>query len=155
QLALFTSLIVVVVYAIYLGYKWDTIQGWMMDGISDILIAVLILLTIGMVIAAWIASGTIPYIIYIGLELISPRFFLVSALLGCSFMSIAIGSSWSSAGTIGIAFMGIGAGLGINPAITAGAIISGCYFGDKLSPFSDTTNLSAALSKTTLFEHIN
>lgn len=154
QFALFTCIIIASLYAVYLGYKWETIEKWMMKGIGDILIAVLILLTIGMVIASWIASGTIPYIIYIGLKLISPKFFLLSACLTCSFMSIATGSSWSSAGTIGIAFMGIGAGLGVNPAMTAGAIVSGCYFGDKQSPFSDTTNLAAALSGTTLFEHM-
>lgn len=154
QLALFICLIIVACYAIFLGYKWQEVEKMMMDGISSILIAVMILLLIGTVIATWIASGTIPYIIYAGLQLISPRFFLVSAFLTCSFMSIATGSSWSSAGTVGIAFMGIGAGLGINPAMTAGAIVSGAYFGDKMSPFSDTTNLSAALSGTTLFEHI-
>lgn len=155
QLALFICIIISTAYAMFLGHKWETIENWMKKGIGDILIAVLILLTIGMVIASWIASGTIPYIIYIGLKLISPKFFLLSACLVCSFMSIATGSSWSAAGTIGIAFMGIGAGLGINPAMTAGAIVSGCYFGDKQSPFSDTTNLASALSGTTLFEHMS
>lgn len=155
QLALFVCIIIATVYASYLGYKWATIEKMMMNGISSILIAVLILMLIGIVIATWIASGTIPYIIYIGLKLISPKFFLVSACLTCSFMSMATGSSWSSAGTVGIAFMGIGAGLGINPAMTAGAVVSGSYFGDKQSPFSDTTNLAAALSETSLFEHMS
>ena len=155
QLALFICIIIASMYATYLGYKWMAIEKMMMDGISSILIAVMILLTIGIVIATWIASGTIPYIIYIGLKLISPKFFLLSACLACSFMSIAIGSSWSAAGTVGIAFMGIGAGLGINPAMTAGAVVSGAYFGDKQSPFSDTTNLAAALSETSLFAHMS
>lgn len=155
QLALFMCIIITVIYTIYLGYKWSTVEKMMMEGISSILIAVLILMLIGIVIATWIASGTIPYIIYIGLKLISPKFFLLSACLTCAFMSMATGSSWSSAGTVGIAFMGIGAGLGINPAMTAGAIVSGSYFGDKQSPFSDTTNLASALSGTTLFEHMS
>lgn len=155
QLALFICIIIAGAYATYLGYKWESIENMMKQGISSILIAVLILMLIGMVIATWIASGTIPYIIYIGLKLISPKFFLLSAFLTCSFMSMATGSSWSSAGTVGIAFMGIGAGLGINPAMTAGAIVSGSYFGDKQSPFSDTTNLASALAETTLFEHMS
>ena len=121
----------------------------------SMLIATFILMLIGAVIATWIASGTIPYIIYLGLKLISPKFFLLCACLAAAFMSMACGSSWSSAGTVGIAFMGIGAGLGINPAMTAGAIVSGAYFGDKQSPFSDTTNLASAMAGTTLFEHMN
>ncbi len=155
QLALFACVIITASYASYLGYKWIKIEKMITDGIHSILIAVLILMLIGIVIATWIASGTIPYIIYMGLKLISPKFFLLSACLTCAFMSMATGSSWSSAGTVGIAFMGIGAGLGVSPAMTAGAIVSGAYFGDKQSPFSDTTNLASALSGTTLFEHMS
>lgn len=154
RIALLYAIIVVSCYAIYLGFKWDDIQKMMMDGVYSMLIATFILLLIGGVIATWIASGTIPYIIYIGLKIINPKIFLLCACLACSFMSIACGSSWSSAGTVGIAFMGIGAGLGIDPALTAGAVVSGSYFGDKLSPFSDTTNLASAMSGTTLFAHM-
>lgn len=154
RIALLYAIIVVSCYAIYLGFKWDDIQKMMMDGVYSMLIATFILLLIGGVIATWIASGTIPYIIYIGLKIINPKIFLLCACLACSFMSIACGSSWSSAGTVGIAFMGIGAGLGIDPALTAGAVVSGSYFGDKLSPFSDTTNLASAMSGTTLFSHM-
>ena len=154
RIALLFAIIVVAAYAMHLGYKWDEIQKMMMDGVYSMLIATFILLLIGAVIATWIASGTIPYIIYVGLEIIDPKFFLVCACLACSFMSIACGSSWSSAGTVGIAFMGIGAGLGINPAFTAGAVVSGSYFGDKLSPFSDTTNLASAMSGVSLFSHV-
>lgn len=155
RVALLFAIIVVSVYAIYLGFKWDDIQKMMLDGVYSMLIATFILLLIGAVIATWIASGTIPYIIYIGLKLINPKLFLICACVVCSFMSIACGSSWSSAGTVGIAFMGIGAGLGINPAYTAGAIVSGSYFGDKLSPFSDTTNLASAMSGVPLFSHMS
>lgn len=154
RIALLFSIIVASAYGMYLGYKWDDIQKMMMDGVYSMLIATFILLLIGAVIATWIASGTIPYIIYIGLKIINPKFFLICACLACSFMSIACGSSWSSAGTVGIAFMGIGAGLGINPAFTAGAVVSGSYFGDKLSPFSDTTNLASAMSGVSLFSHM-
>ncbi len=154
RIALMFAIIVASVYAMYLGFKWDDVEKMMKDGVYSMLIATFILMLIGCVIATWIASGTIPYIIYIGLKIINPKFFLICACLACSFMSIACGSSWSSAGTVGIAFMGIGAGLGINPALTAGAVISGCYFGDKMSPFSDTTNLASAMSGTSLFSHM-
>lgn len=154
RVALMFAIIVASAYAMYLGFKWDDIQKMMMDGVYSMLIATFILLLIGGVIGTWIASGTIPYIIYIGLEIIDPKIFLICACLACSFMSVACGSSWSSAGTVGIAFMGIGAGLGINPAYTAGAIVSGAYFGDKLSPFSDTTNLASAMSGVPLFSHV-
>ncbi len=154
RIALLFAIIVASAYAIFLGFKWDDIQKMMMDGVYSMLIATFILMLIGCVIATWIASGTIPYIIYIGLKIIDPKFFLICACLACSFMSIACGSSWSSAGTVGIAFMGIGAGLGINPAFTAGAVISGSYFGDKMSPFSDTTNLASAMSGVSLFSHM-
>ncbi len=154
RVALLFAIIIVSAYAMHLGFKWDDIQKMMMDGVYSMLIATFILLLIGAVIATWIASGTIPYIIYVGLEIINPKFFLLCACLACSFMSIACGSSWSSAGTVGIAFMGIGAGLGINPAFTAGAVVSGSYFGDKLSPFSDTTNLASAMSGVSLFDHV-
>lgn len=154
QIALFFSIILAAGFALYLGYKWDDVQKMMMDGVMSMLIATFILLLIGAVIATWIASGTIPYIIYLGLKIINPKIFLLCACVSAAFMSMACGSSWSSAGTVGIAFMGIGAGLGINPAMTAGAIVSGAYFGDKQSPFSDTTNLASAMSGTTLFEHM-
>ncbi|MCI9476249.1 MAG: Na+/H+ antiporter NhaC [Emergencia sp.] len=154
RIALMFAIIVASAYAMFLGYKWDDIQKMMMDGVYSMLIATFILLLIGAVIATWIASGTIPYIIYIGLKIINPKFFLICACIASSFMSIACGSSWSSAGTVGIAFMGIGAGLGINPAFTAGAVVSGSYFGDKMSPFSDTTNLASAMSGVSLFSHM-
>lgn len=155
QIALMFCIIIASIFAFTWGYKWNDIEKMMKDGVLSMLIATFILMLIGIVIATWIASGTIPYIIYLGLKIISPKFFLLCACLAASFMSVACGSSWSSAGTVGIAFMGIGAGLGINPAMTAGAIISGAYFGDKLSPFSDSTNLAAAMAGTSLFDHIS
>lgn len=103
QIALLFSIIIASCFAIFLGYKWDDVQKMMMDGVMSMLIATFILMLIGAVIATWIASGTIPYIIYLGLKLISPKFFLLCACLAAAFMSMACGSSWSSAGTVGIA----------------------------------------------------
>ena len=114
----------------------------------------IIMMLIGALIASWIACGTVPFIIYWGLKIISPSIFLVTACIICAIVSIASGSSWSTAGTVGVALMGIGAGLNINPAMTAGAIISGAYFGDKMSPMSDTTNLAPAVAEADLFDHI-
>ncbi|MBQ6372640.1 MAG: Na+/H+ antiporter NhaC, partial [Oscillospiraceae bacterium] len=114
----------------------------------------IIMMLIGVLIASWIASGTVPMIIYWGLKLISPSVFLLTACLISAIIAIAIGSSWSTAGTVGVALMGVGLGLGINPAMTAGAVISGAYLGDKMSPMSDTTNLAPAVAEADLFDHI-
>jgi len=109
---------------------------------------------VGALIASWLASGTIPLLVYYGLELISPRFFLVTACIICSLISVFTGTSWGTAGTVGVALMGVAQGLGVNPAAAAGAIVSGAYFGDKLSPFSDTTNLAPVVARSNLFDHI-
>jgi Na+:H+ antiporter, NhaC family len=107
-----------------------------------------------MMIGAWIAGGVVPTMIYYGLMILSPAVFLVAGCLLCCVVSLATGSSWTTAGTIGVALIGVGMGLGIDPAMTAGAIVSGAYFGDKMSPLSDTTNLAPAIAGSTLFEHI-
>jgi NhaC family Na+:H+ antiporter len=107
-----------------------------------------------MLIGTWIQSGVVPTMIYYGLGIISPSFFLAATLIICSIVSLATGSSWGTSGTVGIALMGIGAGLGIPPAMCAGFVISGAYFGDKMSPLSDTTNLAPAMAGTDLFQHI-
>ena len=111
-------------------------------------------MSIGILIAAWMAGGIIPTMVYYGLQIISPRFFLVTALLLCSLVSLAIGSSLSTIGTVGVALFGIGEAMGIPGAITVGAIVSGAYFGDKMSPLSDTTNLAPSVSDTNVFDHI-
>ena len=116
--------------------------------------AMLILLMVGLLISSWLGSGVIPAMIYYGLAILKPGIFLIAACLICSIVSLATGSSWGTAGTMGIALIGIGQGLGISPAIAAGAIVSGAYFGDKMSPLSDTTNLAPAVAGATLFEHI-
>ncbi|MBT9383605.1 Na+/H+ antiporter NhaC [Pseudooceanicola sp. CBS1P-1] len=108
----------------------------------------------GALIGAWLLSGTVPAIIYAGLSTISPKYFLVTAVLLCMATSLATGTSWGTMGTMGVAMMGVGAGLDVSPAITAGAVISGAYFGDKLSPLSDSTNLAPAVCGSTLIEHM-
>ncbi|MBT4372442.1 MAG: Na+/H+ antiporter NhaC, partial [Candidatus Marinimicrobia bacterium] len=116
--------------------------------------AILILLAVGALIGTWIMSGTVPTMIYYGLNILSPSIFYFAACLICAVSALSIGSSWTVAGTLGVALMGIAAGLGLSPAVTAGAVISGAYFGDKMSPLSDTTNLAPSVAGTDLFTHI-
>lgn len=137
-----------------LGHTWSEIEKGMIGTIMMSFQAILILMIVGMLIGTWIMSGVVPTMIYYGLQIISPGFFLIAACLICSIVSLATGSSWGTAGTMGIALIGIGQGLGIPLPMVAGAIISGSYFGDKMSPLSDTTNLSPAMAGSTLFEHI-
>ncbi len=124
------------------------------DGIHKAMPAILIMLCVGVLIGAWIASGTIPMVIYYGLKLISPKYFLVTACFVCSLTSIATGTSWGTIGTLGVAFIGIAMGLGIPLGPAAGAIVAGAYFGDKMSPFSDVTNLAPVAAGSNLFDHI-
>jgi NhaC family Na+:H+ antiporter len=137
-----------------LGIKWRALEEGMLNGIMMAMQAILILMTVGMIIGSWILCGSVPSLIYYGLDILSPGFFLLAALLVCSIVALATGSSWSTTGTVGIALMGIGAGLGIPAPLAAGVIISGAYFGDKMSPLSDTTNLAPAVAGTDLFTHI-
>ena len=136
------------------GLTWKMIEEGMINTITMSLHAILILLMVGALIGSWILAGTVPSMIYYGVELISPNYFYVTSCLVCALVGFSIGSSWTVAGTLGIGFMGIAAALDLSLAISAGAIISGAYFGDKLSPLSDTTNLAAAVSNSDLFDHI-
>lgn len=133
---------------------WSKIEEAIIHGGKLMIPTALILYSIGGLMGAWIASGTVPMIIYWGLKLVSPSMFLVTACLACIITSMATGSSWSAIGTAGVALMGVGIGLGVNPAMTAGAIVSGAAFGDKMSPLSDTTNLAPAVAEGDLFDHI-
>jgi len=137
-----------------LGFTWKEIEDGMIHGITLGLQAALILMIVGTLIGTWILGGIVPAMIYYGLKLISPSIFLVTTCIICSLVSLSTGSSWSTAGTVGIAFIGIGNTLGIPSPMVAGAIISGAYFGDKMSPLSDTTNLAPATAGTDLFTHI-
>ncbi|MCK8060632.1 MULTISPECIES: Na+/H+ antiporter NhaC [unclassified Fusibacter] len=142
------------VIALKIGYDWKTIEESMFDGIRQALQAVVILAIIGVLIGIWILSGVVPSMIYYGLNILTPKIFLVAAVIICSITSLATGTSWGTAGTIGIALMGIAQGMGIPAPVAAGAIISGAYFGDKMSPLSDTTNLAPAMAGTDVFTHV-
>lgn len=142
------------IVSMVIGYTFDELTESMRKSIADIMPALMIFIMIGVLIGSWIISGTVPTIIYYGLKMISPNFFLPIGLILCSITAVAIGTSWGTVGTIGIALMGMGSGLGIPPAITAGMIVSGAYFGDKMSPISDTTNLASASVGTNLYDHI-
>lgn len=135
-------------------WGWASIRGGMLAAIHMAMGAILILLVIGMLMGTWLASGVVPALIEWGLELMSPSFFLPATCAVCSIVSLVSGSSWSTAGTVGLALIGVGDAMSIDPAMTAGAVISGAYFGDKLSPMSDTTNLAPAMAGTDLFTHI-
>lgn len=137
-----------------LGYKWEVIEEGAYNGIRLALPAIIIIMMVGMTIGAWIGGGIVATMIYYGLKIISPSLFLVSICIICAIVSLAIGSSWSTMGTIGVAGMGIGISMGIPAPMVAGAIVSGSYFGDKMSPLSDTTNLAAGITGTDLFDHI-
>lgn len=136
------------------GFTWEEIEESIYKGIRLALPAVVIIMLVGLTIGAWIGGGIVATMIYYGLKIITPSLFLVSITLICAIVSLAIGSSWSTMGTIGVAGMGIGLSMGIPAPMIAGAVISGSYFGDKMSPLSDTTNLAAGLTNTNLFVHI-
>ncbi|NSL52900.1 Na+/H+ antiporter NhaC [Calidifontibacillus erzurumensis] len=136
------------------GYKWKEIEDGFYKGITLALPAIVIVIIVGLIIGSWIGGGIIATMIYYGLKFLSPSMFLLSICVICAIVSLAIGSSWSTMGTIGVAGMGIGISMGIPAPMIAGAIISGAYFGDKMSPLSDTTNLASGITNTDLFEHI-
>ncbi|WP_136248836.1 Na+/H+ antiporter NhaC [Halomonas borealis] len=137
-----------------LGLRWQEMEAGMLHVVSIGLPAVGILMLVGMITGVWIASGTVPTLIYYGLELLSPQMFLAAATLLCAVVSVSLGTSWGTVGTVGLALMGIGAGFDIPAYWSAGAIVSGAFFGDKVSPLSDTTNLAPAVTGVNLFDHI-
>jgi NhaC family Na+:H+ antiporter len=137
-----------------LGFRWIEMERGMVKGIGVALPAILILMVVGILIGLWIAAGVVPLLIVYGLKLLTPEIFLPTCCLICALVSLATGSSWTTAGTVGVALIGVATGLGINLGMAAGAIISGAYFGDKMSPLSETTNLAPAVTGADLFEHI-
>ena len=155
QVALLLASGVVIAIAM-IGYKipWSSLEGAIADNIKSIGTAVIILLLIGAVAGSWMVSGIVPTLIYYGLKVLSPKIFLLAVCIICALVSMMTGSSWTTVATIGTAFIGIGLALGFSPGWTAGAIISGAYFGDKISPLSDTTVLAASVTETPLFTHI-
>jgi len=154
QIALILAAGVGTLVGLRLGFTWKEIEAGIVHGISLSMGAVLILLVVGSLIGTWILSGVVPTMIYYGLQILSPGIFYAAACIICCLVSLATGSSWTTASTIGIALVGIATAQNLNLGLTAGAIISGAYFGDKMSPLSDTTNLAPAMAGTDLFTHI-
>ena len=154
HLTLVFSIAFAVILLMATGTKWAQIEEGILHGCKIATVPMLILMFIGLLIPMLIACGTIPSLIYYGLKIISPSVFLVTACVVCSVSAICIGSSWTTAATFGVAFMGISVGLGIPAPITAGAVISGAVLGDKLSPMSDSTNLAAGVCEANLFDHV-
>ena len=136
------------------GFGWAEIENSMVKGVTRAIPAIMIFLLIGALIGIWIVSGVVPAMLYYGLQTLSADIFLPSTLIICAIASLATGSSWGTSGTIGLALIGIGSSLGFPLPILAGAVISGAYFGDKMSPLSDTTNLASAMAGTNLYTHI-
>ncbi|MCA6378618.1 MAG: Na+/H+ antiporter NhaC [Cytophagales bacterium] len=154
QIALVLAASVAGIVSWRLGHSWEEIEISIVKSISSAMGAMLILLVIGSLSGAWLLSGIVPAMIYYGLKIMNPTFFLFAACIVCAIVSLATGSSWSTIATVGIALLGIGKTLGIHEGVIAGALISGAYFGDKMSPLSDTTNLAPAMAGTDLFTHI-
>ena len=154
HIALILAAAVAAIVAKINGWKWAYLEQGILASINRSMQACLILGIVGCMIASWMAAGTIPSMMYYGIQVISPSVFLVTACILCSIVSLATGSSWSTAGSMGVALIGVGTALGFPTAMTAGAVVSGAYFGDKMSPLSDTTNLAPAMAGATLFDHI-
>jgi NhaC family Na+:H+ antiporter len=154
HILLICCITVMAIACLILGYNWDEVQDAMIQGVTKALSALFFFFLIGMAVGAWVACGTLPALIHYGLNILSPAFFLPATLIICSIVSICIGSSWTTAGTVGVVLLGIGTTMGLPAPLVAGCILSGAYFGDKMSPMSDTTNLAPAIAGTDVFSHI-
>jgi len=154
QIPMLLGVLVASLVAWRTGHRWKQIETGMLVGITHSLQAIIILLIIGILIGIWILSGVVPTLLYYGLQILHPQIFLPATVIICAITSLATGSSWATTGTIGVALIGIGGGLGFPLPLVAGAVLSGAYFGDKMSPLSDTTNLAPAMAGTDLYTHI-
>ncbi|MDC0598419.1 Na+/H+ antiporter NhaC [Gammaproteobacteria bacterium] len=154
QIALIFSACVALLIGLKNGHSWRELEGGIYEGMSVVFAPSFILLAVGMMIATWIVGGVVPSMIYYGLQLMNPSIFYAASCVVCAIISLSIGSSWTTAASVGVALIGTAIGLGLSVEITAGAIISGAYFGDKMSPLSDTTNLAPAVANVDLFSHI-
>ncbi len=153
-IALISAITVSCLFSAYLGYKWDDIQSAALKGVLRVFSATFMMILVGMMIAVWIESGSVPTLLYYGISFINPKFFLPLTFLVCVITAMTIGTSWGTAGTVGLALIGVSGGLGIPLPMTAGAIISGALVGEKLSPISSTTILTAANTGVNLIDHI-
>ena len=151
---MFIGVCAAAIMALCIGFKWEDLEKMMMDGIYKALQSIMILAVVGILVGVWIDAGVVPSMIYYGLKILSPKIFLVAVVLICSITSLATGTSWGTMASMGVAFLGISYGMGLNPAITVGAVLSGAYFGDKMSPLSDTTNLAPAMAGTDVMSHV-
>lgn len=154
QMALFIAAGIAVLIGLKNGFQWQDMEQAMIRGIALSLSAMLILFSVGALIGTWLLAGTVPSLIYFGLQVLDPSWFYAATCVLCAIVALSIGSSWTTAATVGVALIGVAGGLGLSPVVTAGAIVSGAYFGDKLSPLSDTTNLAPAVAGADLFAHI-
>jgi NhaC family Na+:H+ antiporter len=154
QVALILSAMVAAMVALKNGNPWSAVSAAEGKALASVSGAIFILLAVGALIGTWNMAGTIPTLVYYGIKLLQPNWFYLAAAVICAVVSVAIGSSWTTAGTIGVGLVGIALALGVSPAVTAGAVISGAYFGDKTSPLSETTVLSAQMVETDLYTHI-
>jgi NhaC family Na+:H+ antiporter len=155
QIALLFSTAIALLIGLKNGFSWAVLEEAMIKGITLSLGAILILFMVGSLIGTWLLSGTVPTLIYYGLQVINPSWFYAASCILCAIVAMSIGSSWTTAATIGVALLGVATGLGLDQVVTAGAVISGAYFGDKLSPLSETTNLAPAVAGSNLFDHIH
>jgi NhaC family Na+:H+ antiporter len=155
QIALIMGMAVCVfISMVFYHVPWKTFEQQMAKTMGGIFVTLMILLSVGMLAGSWMISGVVPTLIYYGIKILSPKYFLVTACVICALVSLLSGSSWTTVATIGVALLGVGEALGIDKAWTAGAIISGAYFGDKMSPLSDTTILASSATRVDLFVHI-
>ena len=153
-IAALAALFVMIVYAMVMGYDWKTIDDAMADGVKQVATAMMVMLLVGCMVAVWMSSGTIPSLLYYGMKIITPKLFLPICFILPAFMAICAGTSWGAISTIGVVLCSMAAGLGIPVPMAAGAVISGAFFGDKMSPLSDTTLLASASCDVPLFDHI-
>ncbi|WP_369902731.1 Na+/H+ antiporter NhaC [Bacillus manliponensis] len=148
------GIVILIAFGFIKRIPWSTLESGMRSSISAGIPSIFIFLLVGALISVWIAAGTIPTLMVYGFDLVSPQFFIPTAFIVCAIVGTSIGSAFTTAATVGLAFMGMGSALGYDPALIAGAIISGAFFGDKMSPLSDTTNLAPAVAQVDMFEHI-
>ncbi len=148
------ALFLMVVFCLYMRYPWESVEESMSEGVKQIATGAIVMLLVGCLVAVWMASGTIPTLLYYGLKIVTPKLFLPICFILPAFMSVCTGTSWGSISTIGVVLCGMAAGLGIPVGMAAGAVISGAFFGDKMSPLSDTTLLASSTTDVALFDHI-
>ena len=154
QMGLAMGACIAIVFALLLGNKWSDIQDNVKHVVGDSAPTLLILLSVGMMVGIWIVGGTVPTLLYYGLKLCSPSIIVPLTFVLCAITSLFTGSSFGSIATMGLALFGVGISMGISAPLMAGSVCSGAFFGDKLSPLSDTTNVAADMSGTPLYDHI-